>query len=170
MRMFWRTCLALVGVLLLVGACDNSDDPADLPSGQVTLTDDEGGFSFEQGKIGTPSVSDVADVSVIVRRDENNNILGISLINPGLSESFSRLGAFDTPAAAADFFESVPKAPERGYQLFTTGLQAHQVWAVRTEAGKYAKILILSARLEDPTGIVTFAWVYQPDGTRMFDP
>lgn len=78
--------------------------------------------------------------------------------------------SLSAPDSAALYFDSLLTISDTtGFTYSGPGVDQHQIWLVRTNMNKYAKILITTDTIDiDNIGKISFNWVYQPDGSLTF--
>ncbi len=82
--------------------------------------------------------------------------------------AFHLVRFFSTADSASTFFNNLIEITDTTFASSASGLKAYQIFTVKTRENKFAKILILSNTVSQGYGIVTFDWVYQPNGSRRF--
>lgn len=181
------TSYYLILFFVIFTACTkDSTRPEIAPtSGKVTVTSEvignqASGFSFELGEVITlPNSQDILpDLLVLVQQGSGGEILGVFFAATDLTPTFSLIGEKSTLDSSRAIFNGLNEIPDTTtFADLAHPVNANQVWAVKTRENKYAKILVLatsafidSANTAGPTpyGEVTFEWVYQPDGGRIF--
>lgn len=68
------------------------------------------------------------------------------------------------------YFDSLTTITDTtSFVSYGPNVAAYQVWLVRTNINKYAKILVDYTNIDtNNIGTVTFDWVYQPNGSLAF--
>jgi len=180
--------LKFVPVLLLaliLMSCDNSTEPQ-IPktSGEVTVPSvDQNqngvGFSFSQAAIITyPNTSDkIPDLFVQVHTEESGEVKGVFFTADTLVPTFALIANPSTSDSAQAQFDTLNTIPDSlKYSSLALPIQRNQIWVVHTRRNTYALLLVLattayidSTNNNTPYGEATFAWEYQPNGTRQFD-
>lgn len=133
-----------------------------LTSGSVTL-EDEQGFDFSAEKVFQVG-SQWSDYPEIVSKIDLGLSDGWICASPAISGT-DTLGNEIKDMGAVELSEVV-EAPATGYITDWIEPIAGHVYCLITQDNKYAKVKFTSV---DPDNvIVTFDWVYQPDGSRFF--
>lgn len=142
------------------------------------------GFSFsEQNLIIYPNSNNIIpDIFLQVNTAyENGNIdsIYVFLSGVGLTQKFYLVESFSTSDSARTYFDSLLQLPNITNMLCTAfPLQKNQIWAIKTNQNKYAKILVLEKYIDndqtniknnDPYCEVKFLWHYNPNGTNNFN-
>ena len=171
--------------LLLFNGCDNSVDPTPpKTSGETTINSKivnfkSKGFSFSQGNlIEFPNSQNIKpDFFLSVHMTVEEPIAGVFLAPPDNHLSFRLIAQINDPDSASKYFSELSEVPDTTYDWLALPLKENQIWAVKTQDDKYAKILIINTEAymdssvqgsPTPYGEATFKWNYQPDGTRNF--
>lgn len=172
-----RGLISAFAVLFLLAGCNRNEVPS---SGTVTLNNElygSGpyyalGFSFVQGKtISTLSIPE-PDITI-----QAGSLSQGSPVEPFISAntfepSFALRGEYGSESAAIDAFKNLKSIGSVSYIEVGAPLKANQVWIIRTEAKKYAKIrtmeVTLNTGVQPPSASCKFEWVYQPDGSTTF--
>jgi|GEM_PF-4853214 len=82
--------------------------------------------------------------------------------------AFKLMYSSTDPDSAEVYFDSLKTLTDTsGFATYGANVMANQVWAVRTNIARYAKIVVKSA-LIDTVAKVSFDWVYQPDNSLPF--
>jgi len=82
----------------------------------------------------------------------------------------SQMATLDDGPAASTYFDELAAVEESGFETIGLNLAAHQVWAVRTSNGNYAKVLIESVQFDsDGNASLQFDWAFRADGGRVFE-
>jgi hypothetical protein len=162
--------LGLIGLILIAGCASEPNFPPGLPCGEVSITpfaDTQhpgARFDFETGRIvyesEMPVVGDIFFDRKFVCGSGAPLWVGVQDTQP--------------QSIGAD-----PSAPSMGYVFPNNdsgvpsreGLYTSHVYWIKLTDGKYAKIKIKEAILNDDASdykSITFQWVYQPDGSTNF--
>ncbi|NOY38460.1 MAG: hypothetical protein GXO83_12915 [Chlorobi bacterium] len=130
------------------------------------------GFSFSQGKLIEYRNGNVPDITILPKTEVSGNVKSAFLDTPNVFPSFSLTAAFDNADDALTFFGNYLEAADSGYISLADPILPHQIWTFKTATGRFAKMLIMDVKtmLKDqvPYAEVTFRYVYQPDGTPVF--
>ena len=93
---------------------------------------------------------------------------------PAQVNGFALVGEFSSAAEALSFFEAYAEV-EGGltYSPISDTVRLHQVWVQKTQAGKYAKLLVTRIEYFTQDGgaqgnEISLDYVYQPDGSASF--
>jgi hypothetical protein len=169
--------ISALAVMLLLAGCDGTDGPS---SGTVTLNNElygSGpyyalGFSFAQAKaISTLSVP-APDITVQAGSLSTGGPVEAFLSADTFEPPFALKGEYGSESAAVSAFKALTSVGTASYIELGAPLKNNQVWVVRTEDKKYAKIRIievtLNITLSPPSASCKFEWVYQPDGSTTF--
>jgi hypothetical protein len=177
-----RTAFTLIIAVVLFNSC--TKDNKDKTSGENTLNSElilDGqtysvqGFSFESGSVilYNPATSTTKpDFMVLPDTDPITNNIYAYLDTENPLESFGLAGTFPSSGKALDFFNNYKEVNITTFIPFAKPALENQVWVFKTKNKNYAKLLILkvntSIKNNEPFAEVTFKWVYQPDGTKIF--
>ena len=140
----------------------------EIPSKIVTLDsyayDGLKGFYFETGTIiRYPNSNNIQpDFSVLAQIDQTG-IVGPFLSNPDLIPIFSLTDSFSDKELADKYFDNYTVASATNFDQHALNLQPYQVWTIKTNQGKLAKLLVLDTQkglITDPFAKVTFRWDY----------
>jgi hypothetical protein len=169
--------ISVLVVMLLFSGCDGTDGPS---SGTVTLNNElygSGpyyalGFSFAKAKaISTLSVP-APDITVQAGSLSTGGLVEAFLSTDTFEPAFALKGEYDSESTAVSAFKALASVGTVSYIELGAPLKNNQVWVVRTEDEKYAKIRIievtLNTTLSPPSASCKFEWVYQPDGSTTF--
>jgi hypothetical protein len=180
-----RSLLYILSVVLS-GCVQSTFSPVDeLPYGRATITElitrspyqEQMGFNFERREnlLYSGVVSDTVCEVVTGSTSQGRTYLW----SPGdtlTRQAFRFISEnVDSNLAEAEF-QRVLSAPDAGYSIAADTVQPGQIWIVQTPIRKFAKILIRAVTVTNDGGlailhtVVTFDWVYQPNGTRSFIP
>lgn len=179
--MIKTACTFIIAILLLSGC---NKDNKDKTSGENTLNSElilDGqtysvqGFSFETGNVilYNPATSTTKpDFMVLPDTDPITNDIFAYLDTENPLESFGLAGTFPSSGQARDFFDNYKEVDISTFISFAKPVLENQVWVFKTREKKYAKLLILkvntSIKNSEAFAEVTFKWVYQPDGSKIF--
>ncbi|HPY67791.1 MAG TPA: hypothetical protein PLI41_05970 [Bacteroidales bacterium] len=167
----------LTGLLIvfLLPSC-NKDGSSDT-SGTVTINNDLKrneqtqnyyliGFLFSKGELVSSEAVPPPDIIV----DTDGTKLSFEANN--FKNSFFLFEEYANESLAKDAFNSLTSATVSQWTGSAISLKPNQIWLYRSGTERYAKIRIISTKLDitkDPDyAECTFEWVYQPDGTLTF--
>ena len=169
-------------LLFAFSGCEKEEDPD--TSGEATLTSDrflEGstysiyGFSFEQGKVikyNPAGEGIIPDFFIMPVTEAGGLVTGALFDSPNQNKSFSLTAEFNDSSLALQYFNSYKNIIDSNYVSLANPLEKNQVWAFRTAANKFGKILIkdVKAFVKDTENYAetTFLWEFQPDGSLEF--
>lgn len=174
-----------IGCSVLVSGCEEDNPPR--TTGEVTITSElilEGatytfnGFSFELGKViyYNPQSSQKTPDLVVTPDNSGEEIVAILQIWNNVQEKplMALTGEFADWNSAEDFFDNYKQiADSLSYTSWANPTLENQVWIVKILSGNYGKILIKNIVTylsgTKPYAEITFKWVYQPNGTKIFD-
>jgi len=159
--------------------CDSNEPVIEDTSDEVTITHNESGFSFSQGKaISIPNSQNIIpDIIIFAHLDEQGNVFGVFFGADSLRKSFNLVEEFSTIDSAKTFFYNLTEVPDSNYQDLALPVTANQIWAVKTNDNKYGKILVMSTKAYEYSPApgfrgyyveAKFKWKYQPNGSRYF--
>lgn len=170
-----RLIPVLVVVLLLHG-CGDDEVPT---SGTVTVTNElfgsgpyyAMGFSFASANL-VSTLTEPYDIDIKAGSLTTGGPIVAFLSANTLEPSFALEGEYGTESAAISAFKALKSVGAASYIELAAPLKENQVWVVRTEAERYAKIRIIQIDFE-PTVPPYYAscqleWVFQPDGSKQF--
>jgi len=170
-----RLIPALAIVFLLTG-CDGNDVP---PSGTVTVTNElfgsgpyyAMGFSFDAAEL-VSTLTEPYDIDIKAGSLTSGGPVEAFLSANTLEPSFALKGEYATASAAISAFKALTSVGTASYIELAAPLKENQVWVIRTENERYAKIRIIKIDF-DPTvppfyASCQFEWVFQPDGSTRF--
>ena len=180
-----KKIIILFLLVIFINGCDNSVEPTPpKTSGENTINSKvvnlkTNGFSFSQGGlIEYPNSQNInPDMLLLVQITAENEIVGVFLAPPNNQPSFRLLAQLNNADSANNYFLELSDVPDTIYNLLAIPIKENQIWSVKTQDAKYAKILIMhtEAYLDSsiqnsptPYGEATFKWKYQPDGSRKF--
>jgi hypothetical protein len=140
-------------------------------------------FSFSRGTtIKIPNEGGLEpDIMVMIAISEYADPSGIFFVQDGLSDAFSYVGAGSTECEGRAILDSLSCIPDSADFRSLAYVSPYQVWAVRTQDGRFGKVLIIDTFFcrqdHDSAGITvtryygetTFDWVFQPDVGRCFE-
>jgi hypothetical protein len=170
-----RLILALTVMFLLAG-CDGNDVPS---SGTVTVTNElygsgpyyAMGFSFATADL-VSTLTEPYDIDIKAGSLSNGSPIEAFLSANTLEPSFALKGEYGTESAAISAFKALTSVGAASYIELAAPLKENQVWVVRTEDERYAKIRIIKVDLvptdSPPYASCQFEWVFQPDGSTQF--
>ena len=174
----------LLLLILLINSCDSSIEPTPKTSGEITINSKvenlkSKGFSFSQGGlIEYPNTQNIKpDFLLLVHMTIEEPIAGVFLSPPNNQPTFRLLIQLEAADSANKYFSELSEVPDTIYDWLALPLKENQIWAVKTQDNKYAKILILNTKAymdssiqssPTPYGEATFKWNYQPNGSRNF--
>jgi hypothetical protein len=166
---------ALAVTLLLTG-CGGEDVPV---SGTITVTNElfgSGpyyalGFSFAAADL-VSTLTEPYDIDIKAGSLTTGGPTEAFLSANTLDPSFALKGEYGTESEAKSAFDALASVGAVSYIELAAPLRENQVWVVRTEDERYAKIRIIEVTLdlsgEDPYATCKFEWVFQPDGSKQF--
>lgn len=164
-------------LLLILPGCDGKEGTT---SGTVTLDNElygSGpyyalGFSFEQGKAVSTLSAPEPDITIQAGSLSEGSPVEPFISTNTFEPSFALKGEYGSESAAIDAFKNLKSVGSVSYIPMGVPLKANQVWVIRTETKKYAKIrtieVILNTNVQPPFASCKFEWVYQPDGSATF--
>lgn len=168
--------IPVLTVLLLMQGCGGDEVPT---SGTVTVTNElfgDGpyyamGFSFADADL-VSTLTEPYDISIQAGSLTTGGPIEAFLSANTLEPSFALKGEYGTESAAISAFEALTSVGAVSYIELASPLKENQVWVVRTEAEKYAKIRIIQIDFDSTTppyyASCEFEWVFQPDGSTQF--
>jgi hypothetical protein len=162
--------------MLLMQGCGGNDFPT---SGTVTVTNElfgSGpyyalGFSFAAADL-VSTLTESYDIDIKAGSLTTGGPIVAFLSANTLEPSFALKGEYGTESAAKSAFDALASVGAASYIELAAPLKENQVWVVRTEDERYAKIRIIQIDFE-PTvppyfASCQFEWVFQPDGSTQF--
>jgi hypothetical protein len=168
--------IPVLAVLLLLQGCGGKDVPT---SGTVTVTNElfgsgpyyAMGFSFAAADL-VSTLTEPYDIDIKAGSLTTGGPIEAFLSANTLEPSFALKGEYGTESAAISAFKALTSVGAASYIELAAPLKENQVWVVRTEAERYAKIRIIQIDF-DPTVPPYYAscqleWVFQPDGSTQF--
>ena len=173
-------------VLLIITGC-NDENNTTPNSGEATITSElilEGstytfnGFSFGQGKVifYNPASGNMAPDLVVIPDNSGPEIIAILQILNNVQEKqlMSLVAEFEDFSSAENFFNSYSEISDTlSYRVWAKPTLENQIWIIKTLSSNFAKILIKDVLTyldgTKPYAEVTFKWVYQPDGSMIFN-
>jgi hypothetical protein len=170
-----RLITSLVVIVLLSG-CNGDEVPT---SGTVTVTNELNGtgpyyalgFSFAEASL-VSTLTEPYDIDVKAGALSSGGPVEVFLSANTLEPSFVLKGEYGSGSAAINAFEALTSVGAASYTDLATPLKENQVWIVRTEDERYAKIRIIKVDLvltDNPVyASCQFEWVFQPDGSTQF--
>lgn len=166
-----------LALMLILSGCEGKETTT---SGTVTLDNElygSGpyyalGFSFDQGKavstLSTPEPDITIQAGALSQGGAVEPFMSANTFEP----SFGMVGEYSSESAARDAFNNMRSVSGISYIEIGAPLKANQVWVIRTEDKKYAKIrtveVTIDAQSSPPFALCRFEWVYQPDGSATF--
>ena len=171
----YKIISSLLLIILIVYGCDSTDPIVD-PSDEVTINQNNNGFSFSFGRaISVPNSENIIpDIIIFVHLDEQGNVLGVFFGADSLRPAFNFVKEFSNFDSAKTIFYNLAEVPDSNYQDLGLPIRVNQIWAVQTNENKYGKILIMNTNAYyDSTALnykteAKFKWKYQPNGSRYF--
>jgi hypothetical protein len=168
--------IPLLAVMSLLGGCGGDEVPT---SGTVTVTNElfgsgpyyAMGFSFAAADL-VSTLTEPYDISIQAGSLTTGGPIEAFLSANTLEPSFALKGEYGTGSAAKSAFDALASVGTASYIELASPLKENQVWVVRTEDERYAKIRIIQIDF-DPTvppyyASCQFEWVFQPDGSTQF--
>jgi hypothetical protein len=168
--------IPVLAVVLLLQGCGGKDVPT---SGTVTVTNElfgsgpyyAMGFSFAAADL-VSTLTEPYDIDIKAGSLTTGGPIVAFLSANTLEPSFALKGEYGTESAAISAFKALTSVGAASYIELAAPLKENQVWVVRTEAERYAKIRIIQIDFE-PTVPPYYAscqleWVFQPDGSTQF--
>lgn len=168
--------IPLLAVMSLLGGCGGDEVPT---SGTVTVTNElfgsgpyyAMGFSFAAADL-VSTLTEPYDISIQAGSLTTGGPTEAFLSANTLEPSFALKGEYGTESAAKSAFDALASVGTASYIELAAPLKENQVWVIRTEDERYAKIRIIDVTLdisgEDPYATCKFEWVFQPDGSTQF--
>ena len=168
--------IPVLAVLILLPGCGGDDVPT---SGTITVTNElfgSGpyyalGFSFAAADL-VSTLTEPYDIDIKAGSLTTGGPTEAFLSANTLEPSFALKGEYGTESAAKSAFDALASVGVASYIELAAPLKENQVWVVRTEDERYAKIRIIDVTLdlsgEDPYATCKFEWVFQPDGSTQF--
>ena len=168
--------IPVLAVLLLLPGCGGDDVPT---AGTITVTNElfgSGpyyalGFSFAAADL-VSTLTEPYDIDIKAGSLTTGGPTEAFLSANTLEPSFALKGEYGTESAAKSAFDALASVGAVSYIELAAPLKENQVWVVRTEDERYAKIRIIAVTLdlagEDPYATCKFEWVFQPDGSTQF--
>ncbi len=168
--------IPVLAVLLLMQGCGGDEVPT---SGTVTVTNElfgsgpyyAMGFSFAAADL-VSTLTEPYDIIIQAGSLTTGGPIVAFLSANTLEPSFALKGEYGTESAAISAFEALTSVGTASYIELAAPLKENQVWVVRTEAEKYAKIRIIQIDFDPTTppyyASCQFEWVFQPDGSTQF--
>lgn len=171
---------AIFILILILFASGCSKDKEVKTSGTHTITSEmilEGqtysyyGFSFSKASVklyNDASSTDRPDFGVGMNQDslpyfDTENI----------EESFALAGVFSAADSALTFFNNYGEVDVNSYIGLAQPVLENQIWVFKTRSNTFGKILILNTLNYEKNSYmiveVQFKWVYQPDGSTLFN-
>ena len=168
--------IPVLAILLLLPGCGDDDVPV---SGTITVTNElfgNGpyyalGFSFAAADL-VSTLTEPYDIDIKAGSLTTGGPTEAFLSANTLDPSFALKGEYGTESAAKSAFDALASVGAVSYIELAAPLKENQVWVVRTEDERYAKIRIIEVTLDlagdDPYAACKFEWVFQPDGSMQF--
>jgi hypothetical protein len=169
--------IPVIAVMLVLSGCDGKDGTT---SGTVTLDNalyGSGpyyalGFSFEKGKTVSTLSTPEPDITIQAGALTQGGPVVPFMIANTFEPAFALAGEYSSENTALDAFRNLKSVGSVSYIEMGAPLKANQVWVIRTEGKKYAKIrtieVTIDAQASPPYALCRFEWVYQPDGSATF--
>ena len=170
----------LIPALVLMLVLSGCDRKVGTTSGTITLDNElygSGpyyalGFSFDRGKTVSTLSTPGPDINIQAGALTQGGAVVPFLSANTFAPAFALAGEYGSESAARDAFNNLKSAGSVSYIEIGAPLKANQVWVIRTEGKKYAKIrtieVTLDAQASPPFASCRFEWVYQPDGSATF--
>ncbi|MHC1731218.1 MAG: hypothetical protein AB9888_04140 [Bacteroidales bacterium] len=173
-----RIIPALAAILLLSG-CGGDEQRT---SGTITLSNElyDGGsyyyamgLSFDEAKE-VPTLPDAyrADIKLVAGAVEESGPVVAFLSANTLNPPFALTGTYPSESAAKSAFSALTSVGSHVWTDLAAPLEANQVWVMKTRDATYAKLRIISVKLNStanpPVATCTLEWVWQPDGSTAF--
>jgi hypothetical protein len=170
-----RLILVLTVILFLTG-CDGNEVSN---SGTVTVTNElfgsgpyyAMGFSFASANL-VSTLTEPYDIDIKAGSLFTGGPVEAFLSANTLEPSFALKGEYGTESEAISAFNALASVGAASYIELAAPLKDNQVWVVRTEDERYAKIRIIKVELNStdspPYASCKFEWVFQPDGSTQF--
>jgi len=168
--------IPVLAVVLLLQGCGGKDVPT---SGTVTVTNElfgsgpyyAMGFSFATANL-VSTLTEPYDIDIKAGSLTTGGPIVAFLSANTLEPSFALKGEYGTESAAISAFKALTSVGAASYIELAAPLKENQIWVIRTENERYAKIRIIKIDF-DPTTPPYFAscqfeWVFQPDGSKQF--
>ena len=151
---------------LLIGCEETSEIPSKIITIDSSVDKGLKGFYFETGKtIIYPNSNNIKpDFSVLVQIEQTLGIVGPFLSNPDLTSIFSLTDSFTEKELADNYFDNYKVVSTTNYDIGALNLKPYQIWTIKTNEGKFAKLLVLDTKkgtdLNNPFAEITFRWDY----------
>ena len=158
-----KIILIIFLILTLLAGCKKTNEA---PSKTIMLYsyvfDGLRGFYFETGTIIRYPVTNNPnpDFSVLPQIDQTG-VIGPFLSNPDFTLVFALTNSFSDKESADRYFDNYTTASTTTYDLHALNLKPYQIWTIKTNKGRLAKILVLDTQkgtMADPWAEVTFRW------------
>jgi hypothetical protein len=165
----WLSCAEPVKIIV-------PDDPVYPTSGVDTMTNVKvdgyyQGFYFPTGAvISYPNTSQIyPDVMIRLYTESTDTLVKMSFRSVVLRPTFSKLQDFNDSLTAMAWFDSLKTLTDTVFTDIGYDVKEYQVWAIRTQENKYAKLLVTGMLIDtNAVAKIVFKWVYQPDGSMNF--
>jgi hypothetical protein len=122
------------------------------------------GFKFSTGEVITYEVeSETEDFPEMVLTEQishDGESIGLLLTNPQGKAIFSLTASFGNLADAEAYFTGYDYSSDQDFKIIAAGLEPYQLWTVKTNSGRKAKVLILEKYFPGLLIGVNFRWGY----------
>jgi len=152
--------LLFIAFFLIWTSCDKEKT---IPTNEFTLDSEmRKGFHFESlSIIDFPNSSELKpDFIVLAQTNEIGDVLSPFLSHPDIESRFILSDEFDNFESAQAYFDSYSTPENEPFQQFATNVKPNQIWLIKTNSGKFGKILIASTAFNNiddkPYAKVTF--------------
>jgi hypothetical protein len=164
---------------IILVSCENEEPNVKTISGNSILTSriEDGkvhGFSFKESGVVELNMNNNVDFTVSTLTSETGTPFGSLLSSPEFDTEFASLEPMEMKIESDEFesLESIPDFVDNWAN--TASIKTGDIWFVKTRENKYAKLHFTDvSEITDNEGnysfsSISFAWVYQPDGTTNF--
>ncbi len=141
--------LLFIALFLIWTSCDKEKT---LPTNEFTLDSEmHKGFQFESlNIIDFPNSSDLKpDFIVLAQTSDNGDVLSPFLSQPDLENRFILSDEFDSFESAEAYFDSYSTPEIKPFQQFALNVKPNQIWLIKTNSGKFGKILTISTEFNN---------------------
>jgi len=141
--------LLLIALLLIWTSCDKDKT---LLTNEFTLDSDmHKGFQFENlDIIDFPNSNDLKpDFVVLAQTNDNGDVVSPFLSQPDLENRFILSEEFISFDSAQAYFDSYTTPDNKPFQQFALNVKPNQIWLIKTNTGKFGKILIISTEFNN---------------------
>jgi len=141
--------LLFIALILIWTSCDKEKT---LPTNEFTLDSaTHKGFLFENlDIIDFPNSNDLKpDFIVLAQTSDNGDVLSPFLSQPDLENRFILSEEFDDFESAQAYFDSYSTPENKPFQQFALNVKPNQIWLIKTNSGKFGKILIISTEFNN---------------------